>query len=100
MIHLWWGLMGKLLSQSKGVHVTRLLDQTEELAQTDPLTARFDDAGSQQQVSTLQTLSQRVEWQVFSSKTAATRPARPPLQMKASSIQIRRQLAIFHLDWR
>ena len=57
MIHLWWGSMGKLLSQCKGVHVTRLLDQTEEPAQTDPLTARSDDSGSRQQVSTLQTRS-------------------------------------------
>ena len=77
----------------RGVHVTRLPDQTEE-------PARSDDSGGRWRVSTLQTRSRRVEWRVFSSKTAATRPARSPLQMQASSVQIRRRLAIFHLDRR
>ena len=77
----------------RGVHVTRLPDQTEE-------PARSDDSGGRRRVSTLQTRSRRVEWRVFSSKTAATRPARSPLQMQASSVQIRRRLAIFHLDRR
>ena len=90
---------GDLLSV-RGVHATRLPDQTEKPAQTDPLAARPDDSGGRQRVSILQTRFWQVEWRVFSSKTAATRPARPPLQMKASSVQIRQQLAIFHLDRR
>ena len=74
----------------RGVQATRSPDQTEKPARTDPLAARPDDSGGRPRVSILQTRFRRVEWRVFSSKTAATRPARPPLQMKASSVQIRR----------
>ena len=88
-----------ITTKIRGVYVTRLLDQIEEPARTDLLAARSDDSSGQQRVSTLQTWSRRVEWWVFSSKTAATRPTQPPLQMKASSFQIRQRLAIFHLDW-
>lgn len=77
IVHLW--LIG--ISIPRGVHVTRLPNQTEKHAQINPLTAQSDDSGSWRQVSTLHTRFWRVKWQVFSSKTAATGPARPPLQM-------------------
>ena len=83
---------------TRGVHVTRLPDQIEEPAWTDPLATQSDDSGGWRRVLTFQTRSRRVEWRVFSSKIAATRPTQAPLQMKAFSVQIRQRLAIFHLD--
>ena len=87
-----------ITTKIRAVFVTHLPDQTEEPARTDSLATQSDDSGGRQQVSTLKTQSRQVEWRVFSTKTAATRPARPPHQMKASSFQIRQRLAIFHLD--
>ena len=66
-------------------------------ARTGLFAALPNNSGGQRRVSTLQTRFWRVEWQVFSFKTVATQPAWPPLQMKASFVQIRWWLAIFHL---
>jgi len=75
------------IEETRGVHVTCLPDQIEKPARIDRLAARSDDSSGQRRVSTLQTRFRRVEWRVFYSKTATTRPARPPLQMKASSVK-------------
>ena len=66
-------------SSYKGVHVTRLPDQTEKPPQTDLLATRSDDSGGWWRVPTLPTQFRWVELRVFSSKIAAAQAAWPPL---------------------